>query len=162
MAQQDEPTETKPASKLDSETEKVGTGSPENADDLFKPFNKSAPRYMEGETIDGYRKRLATRLQQQAPSLKDVNVRDTRGSAFDLIEKQIYDEARREAVRPTMIPDGEMCELKRYDATGRPFIEWHGSPKTWLNDFANGAKRKLVGIRTETQTGYIEQVAHHA
>jgi hypothetical protein len=127
----------------------------ENADELFKPHNKSAPRYMEGETTESYRKRLATRLQQHAPSLTDINVRDTRGSAFDLLEKQIYDEARREAVRPTTIPDGEMRELTKYDATGRPYIDWHGSPKAWLGDFANGAKRRLVGIRTETQRGYI-------
>jgi hypothetical protein len=127
----------------------------ETADDLFKPHNQHAPCYMEGETTESYRKRLATRLQQHAPSLKDINVRDTRGSAFDLIERQIYDEARREAVRPTTIPDGELRELKRYDDTGRPFIEWHGSPKAWLGDFANGAKRRLVGIRTETQRGYI-------
>jgi hypothetical protein len=112
----------------------------ENADDVFKPHNKSAPRYMEGETTESYRQRLATRLQQHAPSLKDINVRDTRGSAFDLVEKQIYDEARREAVRPTTIPDGEMRELKKYDATGRPFLEFHGQPKC---------------VRTETQRGYI-------
>jgi hypothetical protein len=127
----------------------------ENADDLFKPHNKSAPRYMEGETAESYRKRLATRLQRHTPGLKGINVRDTRGSAFDLLEKQIYDEARREAVRPTTIPKGEMRELTKYDATGRPFIEFHGHPKAWMDDFTNGAKRRLIGIRTETQRGYI-------
>lgn len=127
----------------------------EAADDLLKPFNQSAPRYMEGETADGYRKRLAGRVQQHAPSMKDINLRESIGTAFSLIEKQIYDEARREAVRPTTIPDGEMRELTKYDATGRPFLEFHGSPKAWLGDFSNGAKRRLVGIRTETQRGYI-------
>lgn len=127
----------------------------EAADDLLKPFNQFAPRYMEGETVNGYRKRLAGRVQQHAPSLKDINLRKSVGTTFDLIEKQIYDEARREAVRPTTIPAGEMRELTKYDATGRPFLEFHGSPKAWLGDFSNGAKRKLVGIRTETQRGYI-------
>jgi hypothetical protein len=127
----------------------------EAADDLLKPFNQFAPRYMEGETVDGYRKRLAGRVQQHAPTLKDINLRESVGTAFNLIEKQIYDEARREAVRPTTIPDGEMRELKRYDATGRPFTEFHGSPKAWLGDYSNGAKRRLVGIRTESVRGYI-------
>jgi hypothetical protein len=127
----------------------------EAADELLKPFNQFAPRYMDGETADGYRKRLAGRVQQHAPSMQSINLRESVGTAFSLIEKQIYDEARREAVRPTTIPDGEMRELKKYDATGRPFIEFHGSPKAWLGDFANGAKRRLVGIRTETQRGYI-------
>jgi hypothetical protein len=127
----------------------------EAADDLLKPFNQSAPRYMEGETADGYRKRLASRVQQHAPSMKGINLRESIGTAFQLIEKQIYDEARREAVRPTTIPEGEMRELKRYDATGRPFLEFHGHPSAWLGDFSNGAKRKLAGIRTESQHGYI-------
>jgi hypothetical protein len=127
----------------------------EAADDVLKPFNQSAPRYMEGETADGYRKRLASRVQQHAPAMKDINLRESIGTAFNLIEKQIYDEARREAVRPTTIPDGEMRQLTKYDATGRPFLEFHGSPKAWLGDFSNGAKRRLVGIRTETQRGYI-------
>jgi hypothetical protein len=127
----------------------------EAADDLLKPFNQSAPRYMEGETPDGYRKRLAGRVQQHAPSMKDINLRESIGTAFSLIEKQIYDEARREAVRPTTIADGEMRELKRYDATGRPFLEFHGHPSAWLGEFSNGAKRKLAGIRTESRRGYI-------
>jgi hypothetical protein len=127
----------------------------EAADDLLKPFNQFAPRYMEGETVDGYRKRLASRVQQHAPSMQNINLRESVGTAFNLIEKQIYDEARREAVRPTTIPDGEMRELTKYDATGRPFLEFHGSPKAWINDFANGAKKRLAGIRTESQRGYI-------
>jgi hypothetical protein len=127
----------------------------ETADDLLKPFNQYAPRYMEGETVSGYRKRLAGRIQQHAPTLKDINLRESVGTTFDLIERQIYDEARREAIRPTTIPAGEMRELKRYDDTGRPFLEFHGSPRAWLGDFANGAKRRLVGIKTETTRGYI-------
>jgi hypothetical protein len=127
----------------------------EAADELLKPFNKFAPRYMEGETFDGYRKRLASRVQQHAPSMQNINLRESIGTAFDLIERQIFDEARREALRPTTIPDGEMRELKKYDATGRPFLEFHGHPSNWMDQFSNGAKRKLVGIRTETQRGYI-------
>jgi hypothetical protein len=127
----------------------------EQADDLLKPFNRSAPRYMEGETADGYRKRLAGRIQEHAPSMKDINLRESIGTAFSLIEKQIYDEARREAVRPTNIPAGEMRELTKYDATGRPFQEFHGHPSNWMDQFTNGAKRRLVGIRTESQRGYI-------
>jgi len=127
----------------------------EAADEVLRPFKQFAPRYMEGETLAGYQKRLAGRVQQHAPSMKNVNLRESVGTAFNLIEKQIYEEARREAVRPTTIPEGEMRELTKYDATGRPFIEWHGSPKAWMDDFSNGAKRRLVGIRTENQRGYI-------
>jgi hypothetical protein len=127
----------------------------EAADDFLKQFYQSAPRYMEGETFSGYSKRLATKVQQHAPSMKEINLREATGSAFDPLERQIYEEARREAARPTTIPDGEMRELRKFDATGRPSIEWHGSPKSWMSDFSNGAKKKLMSIRTETQRGYV-------
>jgi hypothetical protein len=108
----------------------------EQADDVLRPFHKSAPRSVEGETENSYRKRLAARIQQHAPSMQNINLRESTGSAFDLIEKQIYAEARREAVRPTTIPDGEMRELRKFDETGRSFIEWHGSPKAWMDDYS--------------------------
>ena len=127
----------------------------EAADEVLRPFNQYAPRFMEGETVTGYQKRLAGRVQQHAPSMKDVNLRKFVGTAFSVLERQIYDEARREAVRPTTIPKGEMRELTKYDTTGRPFIEFHGSPSAWIDDFSNGAKRRLVGIKTETSRGYI-------
>jgi hypothetical protein len=127
----------------------------EKADETLRMFNQSAPRDMDGETVASYRKRLAGRVQQHAPSMKDINLKDATGSAFDLLERQIYDEAHREAIRPSTIPDGEMREFRKYDATGRPFIEFHGHAKSWMSDFSNGAKKKLVGIRTETQRGYV-------
>jgi hypothetical protein len=127
----------------------------EHADDVLKAFHKSALRSVDGETENSYRKRLAARIQQHAHSMKDINLREATGSAFDLIEKQIYDEARREAARPSNIPAGEMREMRKFDATGGPFYEWHGHPSNWMDQFTNGAKKRLVGIRTETQRGYI-------
>jgi hypothetical protein len=127
----------------------------EKADDLLRLHNRSAPRALDGESIESYRRRLAAKVQEVAPKMKAINVQDARGSAFDLIEKQIYAEARQEAERPTTIPSGEMREFRKYDATGRPFIEYQGSPKSWMSDFATGAKKKLAGIRTESQRGYI-------
>jgi hypothetical protein len=127
----------------------------ESADEVLRPFNQFAPRYMEGETVNSYRKRLAGRVQQHAPSLKDINLRESVGSAFDLIERQIFDEARREAIRPTTIPKGEMREIKKFDDTGRPFYEFHGSPSAWMDQFSYGTKRHLVGIKTQSDRGYI-------
>lgn len=126
----------------------------EAADDVLRPFNQFAPRYMEGETPAGYQKRLAARVQQHAPSMKDINLRESVGTAFSLIEKQIYDEARREAVRPTTIPDGELRQVTKYDATGRPSYEFYGRCGTWMNDFSNGCKKLVVGIKKDPNARY--------
>jgi hypothetical protein len=126
----------------------------EQADEAFNLFNRSAPRAMDGETVESYRRRMASRIQEYAPNMKDVNVRDARGSAFDLIEKQIYEDAKREAHRPTMIPDGELREVTRYDVTGRPSYEFFGRPRCWMDDFANGTKKRVVGIKQDPSARY--------
>jgi hypothetical protein len=127
----------------------------ERADEILRMFNQSAPRAMDGETVESYKRRMATKIQQNAPHMKDINVRDARGSAFNLIERQIYEDARRKAKNPTLIPDGELREVKQLDATGRPASVFYGRPSSWMGQFTNGANRRLLSIRTETQRGYI-------
>jgi hypothetical protein len=126
----------------------------EHADPYYRTHNRTPPRYMEGETSASYRKRLATGLQQHTPTMKDINLRESVGTAFNLIEKQIYDEARREAERPSNIPAGEMRELRKFDATGRPFYEFHGHPSAWLDDFSHGTKKRVVGIKQDPNARY--------
>jgi hypothetical protein len=126
----------------------------EHADSYYKPHNRTPPRYMEGETTAGYRKRLATGLQQHTQTLKDINLRESIGTAYDLIEKQIYAEARKEAERPSNIPDGELREVKKYDTSGRPFYEFHGRPSTWMDGFSHGTKKRVVGIKQDPNARY--------
>src|SRR6202042_3305133 len=77
-------------------------------DEVIQPFNRSARRPFTDENAELYRKRTLPMVQQYAPNYQNVKVDDARGSAFDLLEKQIYDDARQEARRPTQIPEGEL------------------------------------------------------
>jgi hypothetical protein len=115
-------------------------------DDVIQPFNRSAPRPFTDENAELYRKRTLPMVQQYAPNYQNVKVDDARGSAFDLLEKQIYDDARQEARRPTQIPEGELRQVTRYDASGRPYYDFFGSPRAWLDNFS-APKKRLVGIR---------------
>ena len=126
----------------------------EKADEALRMFNQSAPRAMDGETVASYRRRMAAELQPYAPSMKDINIYESAGSAFDLIEKEIYDGARREVNNPTMIPEGQLREVRKTDQSGRPYTEFHGKVSTWLSHFT-GPRRKLIGIKTQTERGYI-------
>ena len=89
--------------------------------EALQPFNRPVPQPFPEETRDEYRRRALPILQNYAPSMQEVKVHDMRGTAFDMIERQTFEAARREADRPTMIPDGELREVKRFDQTGRPF-----------------------------------------
>ena len=123
-------------------------------DDALQPFNRSAPRPFPEETNDQYRRRVLPILQSDAPDMKAVKVHNAHGTAFDMIERQTFEAAAREAKNPTLIPDGELREVHRVDQVGRKSIEFFGRPSTWMNDFSVGTKKRVVGIRTETERGY--------
>jgi|SRR5271166_6537524 len=123
----------------------------ESAFSLFP--GRSAPRALEGESPEQYRKRLASMALAYAPGLQNIKMDDARGTAFDLVEKQVLDAVASEARHPTLIPDGELREVTRYDQAGRPFTEFYGRPSAWLSQFT-GRKRRLAGIKTETDHGF--------
>jgi hypothetical protein len=69
------------------------------------PFNRSGPRSLVDEDALQYRRRVLPMLQAYAPNFQDVKVDDARGTAFDLLERQIFEEAAREARQPTQIAE---------------------------------------------------------
>jgi hypothetical protein len=88
------------------------------------------------------------------PGMEEVKVHDMRGSAFDMIERQSFEAAQREARSPTNIPEGELKEVKRYDQAGRVSYEFFGKPKVWTDTFNATNKKRLVGIRVANERGY--------
>jgi hypothetical protein len=117
----------------------------------FDPRGAPAPLNKENEIL--YRKRLAHTIQPYAPRTHGVNVYEASNTAFDHIENEIYEGAAREARFPTMVPDGELKQVTRMDASGRPYYEFYGSPMAWMAEFTR-PRKKLVGIRTETERGF--------
>ena len=84
-----------------SEREKNVQDARAKLDEIIQPFNRAAPRPFTDENADLYRKRTLPIVQQYAPNFQNVKVDEARGSAFDLLERQIYDDAHQEAQRPT-------------------------------------------------------------
>lgn len=130
-----------------SEREKNVQEARARLDAALQPFNQSAPRPFIEENRFQYESRTLPLLQKYAPGLEDIRSDDIReGPAFEHFRNQIHERAAQEARRPTQIPDGELREVVRRDATGRPFFEYFGKPSAWLKDFTAN-KKKLVGIR---------------
>lgn len=122
-------------------------------DAALQPFNQAAPRSFTDENAELYRRRTLPLVQLRAPGFENIKVDEARGSAFDLIEKQIYEAAHKEALRPTQIADGELKQVTSYDVTGRPSFSFFGSPSAWMKQFT-GERRRLAGIRTATAHGF--------
>ena len=66
-------------------------------DEALQPFNRSAPRPFPDEMNEQYRRRVLPILQTYAPGMQEVKAYDAYGTAFDLIEKQTFEAAQREA-----------------------------------------------------------------
>jgi hypothetical protein len=135
----------------DYETENQQTR--EKYGDILDQFNVPVPRPFPDESNDQFRRRALPLLQRKAPGFENVRIDDAKGTAFDLIERQIFDAAKREAQHPTQIPEGELREVVRKDHAGRPYFEFFGRPSAWLNQFT-GKRSQVVGIKSESDHGY--------
>ena len=113
---------------------------------IFKPRGTTAPDFSDREPLDHYRKRM---MQKAAPfvaaDLQEVKTENLYGSALDHYEKQYFESAAAEAARPTNIPEGTLKQVTKYDRAGRPYYEFYGSPRCWIDNFAP-PKKQLVSI----------------
>jgi hypothetical protein len=113
---------------------------------VFKPNRVPTPSYFDHETFDQQRKRLMNKARPLvSEELQKVRTDDIFGTALDHVAQQYFESAASEAVRPTKIPEGELKQITKYDQAGRPFYEFYGSPRSWLDNFA-APKKQLVSI----------------
>jgi hypothetical protein len=113
----------------------------------LEPFSIPTPKPFPEENGDQYEERVLPLLQKQTPGFKDLKVSDSFGSARKLIVNQIYEAAEREARAPTNIPEGELRQVIRYDATGRPFYEFYGKCNSWMRQFMPDRIARVAKIR---------------
>ena len=131
-----------------TERETINDASRRKYDEaIFGPRGAPTPRYLDTDNPDLYRKRLMDAARPfVSEELQKVKTQDLYGSALDHYEQRYFDSARAEAQRPTNIPDGELRQVTKYDQGGRPYYEFWGSPRAWLDNFT-APKKRLVGIR---------------
>jgi hypothetical protein len=115
-------------------------------DMVFRPRNARAPEFLDKEPIDHYRKRLMTKAAPfVAADLQEVKTEHLYGSALDHYEQRYFESAAAEAASPTNVAEGTLKQVTKYDATGRPYYEFYGSPRSWLDHFS-APKKQLISI----------------
>jgi hypothetical protein len=118
---------------------------------VFGPSGRPTPRYLDTDNPDHFRKRMMEAARSLvSEELQKVRTQDLYGSALDHYESEYLKSAKAEAQRPTNIPEGELRQVTKTDATGRPFYEFYGSAGAWLKDFTM-PRKKLVGIKDNRQ-----------
>jgi hypothetical protein len=119
------------------------------ADDIYVALGKrGAPRHQDGETLLGYRRRLARDLKAYSPTWKDKNLHAIADeSIFEVAELQIYKDAAGAALSPTSTEPGTLRAIHKH-AGGHEIIEYAGEPKAWMDQFAGPVKQFVTQINT--------------
>lgn len=111
-------------------------------DQVYQAFGDSAPRFLDGETLGNYRRRLAADLKKHSKQWKAIDVATVADEAtFDNIEAQVLSDSMVVAMNPTDIPAGVLREIKQRDKTGREISTFYGRSSDWMKTFS-GARRK--------------------
>ena len=95
-------------------------------DAVAQMFGKQAPRWLTGESLPAYDRRLATMLRPYSKNWADVKMSELPDGAFRNAE-QIYTDAMHAAHNPTDLGPGEERKVVRIDPdTGMRQITWQG------------------------------------
>lgn len=124
------------------------------ADGVFQMFGKQAPRPMNAETLQEYRLRIANDLKEHSPTWKASNlaVIAVDDASFDVIEKSLYDEARRTAMDPPDLTNGELRAITRTDSTTNRLVTEFVGKRSFVHDFSQPAQyvTKIITDRHAT------------
>lgn len=124
------------------------------ADAAYQPHGKQAPAKMKGETLLGYRRRLARGLQPHSLSWKGVDLSAIADSvALAIAEKQIYADAVQAARSPVVDSDAPRSPrpITRRSPTGHNVTEFSGPVGGWMDDFRAPVRSMIKFNKGEQQ-----------
>ena len=121
------------------------------ADTVFSGFGQRAPRPLEGESLIGYRKRLATKLKSYSPVWKNVKFSQLPDEAFGIAETQVYSDAAVAAANPMDLEAGELRMVTKIDpATGVRSNVFYGK-ESFVKQMGRPGRR-VAAFRTMAST----------
>ena len=118
------------------------------ADRVFQAFSAqdSAPRWLNGESLLGYKQRILSKLKKHSSNWKQVNLYAVKDSGvLNIAEGQILADAYQDALYPSEIQPGVLRAVTERDATGRQITRFHGDIDAAFGMF-KAPVRRLNGI----------------
>jgi hypothetical protein len=113
------------------------------ADDVNRSLGRQnvSTRWLPGEDLVAYRKRLVTPLRQYSKRWADVKMSDISGKTFDNAEYDIYNDAMAASHDPGNFGDGELRRIVHTDPdTGQRTITY-GGRTSFIKGFAAPGRR---------------------
>ena len=122
----------------------------EKADRVAQAFGDQAPRWLNGESLLDYRKRLAKKYQTHSKRLKDADLSKIADSAtLDFVEEQVYSDAIKAAESPESIGVGLLQAMRKTTAAGHNVVTYRGDCMATWAPFHRPA-RKMIRVNTFT------------
>lgn len=120
------------------------------ADSIYAAHSSKSPRPLDGETLLGYRRRMASQLKEHSPTWKGVDLSAIADeAAFTIAESQIYADAMQSARNPVDLPLGQLREIVSQDETGRRMVSFAGQPISWMDGFS-APRRRVSAISNKS------------
>ncbi len=119
------------------------------ADSVYQMMGgaSSAPRYLAGETLLAYKKRILRAMRPYSSSWKDANFMAIQDSqTLDVVADQIFKEAKAHLSSPASVPNGYVREVREKDASGRETVRFIASDGDAIWGAFKSPSRRLVGI----------------
>lgn len=117
------------------------------ADSVAQMFGSSAPRWVHGETVLQYRRRLLRTFQEHSAAWKGVDISQINDSvAIDNIEKQIFADAEHAAKNPVTDGKGSLRAITTTDSAGRRITKFYGDNSVTWAPFQPQVVRNIVGF----------------
>lgn len=135
--------------ELSSADRALFVGAQVKAERVAQAFGDSegAPRWMNGESLPDYQRRLLGKYKAHSASWKDKDLARVDASVLDVAETQIYADAVTAASAPSTVVAGTLRELVTEDRTGRRITRFQGDPEVTWAPFKQ-PRRGVTGMRT--------------
>jgi len=116
------------------------------ADAVFQAFGDGhAPRYVNGEALPDYQRRLLTKYKGHSAHWKDVDLSKVDASVLGVAQAQIYADAMLAASAPSSVAAGTLRESIETDRTGRRISKFVGDPEACWGPFKQ-PRRGVTGM----------------
>lgn len=118
------------------------------AEPIAQAFGDSAPRWLDGESLLEYRRRLVRKFQAHSPQWKSSDISKIEDStALDNIERIVFSDAMTAARTPLAGAGDYLRMVTEIDGAGRQIRRFYGSPSACWAPFKM-PRRNLTGIKT--------------
>lgn len=123
--------------ELKDEDRKQYIAAQQQCETVAQAFGDSAgaPRWLNGETLTDYRRRLLTKYKPHSAKWKDADLSALTGAVLDNIEQQVYADAVAAARNPANVEEGMLREVHETDRTGRQITRFIGDIDAFLQPF---------------------------